>query len=105
MEGITLGISKSFPTREEIFQRVDVIINGHLPSDQAIAERVDAAVKASLPSAADLTERIEKAVSNLHSPELMTKGFEEAFGKSSFRCLLSIAENARSISGLEVHSC
>ncbi|MGO9121856.1 MAG: response regulator [Desulfomonilaceae bacterium] len=95
MEGITLGISRSFPTREEIFQRVDLIINGHLPSDQAIAERMDAAIKASLPSSADLTERIEKAVSSLHSPELMTKGFEEAFGK--FLPISNIAERVDSV--------
>ncbi len=100
MEGVTLGISKIFPSREEIFQRVDLIINGHLPSDQAIAERLDAAIRASLPSApqeiaqrldaairaslpssADLTERIEKAVRELHSAEIISTGFEQAFSK------------------------
>jgi len=90
LEGVTLGISKTFPTREEIFERVDLTIRGHLPSDQAMAERVDLAVKAALPSPAAVTEKLEKAISELHSTEIMTKGFEQAFGK--FLPAASIAE-------------
>lgn len=90
LEGVTLGVSKTFPTREEIFERVDLIIRGHLPSDQAIADRVDLAVKATLPSSAAVTEKLEHAISQLHSAETMTKGFEQAFGK--FLPAASIAE-------------
>ncbi|HTY24607.1 MAG TPA: response regulator [Desulfomonilaceae bacterium] len=78
LEGIASEISKNLPGREEIFERIDRLISQHLPSGEVMTERVDTAIKAALPSARIIGERLEKAIRELHKPEVVTRGFEEA---------------------------